>query len=93
MNMSKKELKFGNFVVNEKEFHASKRAITLNLVDISKMFYFYSITFHSKYFIGCTDDNIIRPSCIAWPQMSRNMKCFDDGGNICLLKLTMITYW
>ena len=91
--MSGKTLKFGNYGVNEKEFHASKKPITINLVDIRKIFYFYSITFYSKYFIGCTDDNIIRPSCLAWPQMSGYIKYFDDGGKICLLKLKMITHW
>ena len=33
---SKKTLKFGDIVVNKKEFHASKQAIDLSLVDIDK---------------------------------------------------------
>ena len=32
--MSEKTLKFGNVEVNKKEFHASKKPIALNLVDI-----------------------------------------------------------
>ena len=35
--MSELTLKFGEVVVNKKEFHASKRAIALNLVDTDKM--------------------------------------------------------
>ena len=35
--MSKQTLKFGNAVVNKKEFHASKQAIALNLVDTNKI--------------------------------------------------------
>ena len=35
--MSELTLKFGDVVVNKKEFHASKQAIALNLVDIDKM--------------------------------------------------------
>ena len=37
-----------------------------------------------QYFIGYTDDNIIRPSCIILPQMSRYVKYFGSGGkNMC----------
>ena len=35
--MSELTLKFGDVVVNKKEFHASKQAIALNLVDTDKM--------------------------------------------------------
>ena len=34
--MSEKTLKFGNVIVNKKEFHASKQAIALSLVDRKK---------------------------------------------------------
>ena len=35
--MTEKALKFGNTVVNKKDFHASKRALVLNLVDTKKI--------------------------------------------------------
>ena len=35
--MSEKTLKFGNVIANKKEFHASKQAITLNLVETDKI--------------------------------------------------------
>ena len=35
--MSKHTLKFDNVVINKKEFHASKQAIALNLVDTNKI--------------------------------------------------------
>ena len=34
--MSEKTLKFDNVEVNKKEFHTSKKAIALNLVDIHR---------------------------------------------------------
>ena len=37
IKMSEKTLKFGDIVVNKKEFHASKQAIDLNLADINKI--------------------------------------------------------
>ena len=36
IKMSQQTLKFGNIVSNKKEFHASKQAIALNLVDTKK---------------------------------------------------------
>ena len=35
--MSEKTLKFGDALINRKEFHASKKAIALNLVDTDKI--------------------------------------------------------
>ena len=35
--MSEKTLKSGNVIVDKKEFHASKQAIPLNLVDTDKI--------------------------------------------------------
>ena len=38
--MSEKALKFGNAIVNKKEFHAFKKSIPLNLVDTDKIVIF-----------------------------------------------------
>ena len=82
--MSKQTLKFGDVVVNKKDFHASKQAIALNLVDTDKIVVFDKFKYSddgSKYFIGYLDGyDIIRPLCIILPQMSGYMKQFDDGG-------------
>ena len=79
--MSEKILKFGNVIVNKKEFHRAKQPISLNLVDIEKIVVSDEFK-HSdkgcKYFIGYTYDNIIRPLCIVLPQMSRYIKYFDN---------------
>ena len=52
--MSKQALKFGDIVVNKKEFYASKQAIALNLVNINKIVISYKIKHNDsdfKYFI------------------------------------------
>ena len=81
--MSEKTLKFDNIVVNKKEFHASQQPIDLNLVEINKIVISDKFK-HSddgfKYFIGCKEDNIIRPLCIIFPQMSGYIKYFENGG-------------
>ena len=68
--MSEQTLKFGNIVVNKKEFHASKQAIALNLVYTNKIVISDKFKYSddgSKYFIGYLhDDDIIKPLCINW---------------------------
>ena len=81
--MSGKRLKFDNIEVNKKEFHASKQAINLSLVDTNKIVIFDNFKHGDngfKYFIGHKDDNIIRPLCIILPQLSRYIKYFEKGG-------------
>ena len=82
--MSEETLKFGDIVVNKKEFHASKQAIALNLVNTNKIVV-SDISKHSddgfKYFIDYLHgDNVIRSLCIILPQMSGCIKYFDNGG-------------
>ena len=62
--MSDQILKFGDAEINEKKCHASKQHSDNG----------------SKYFIASEEDDIIRPLCIALPQMSRHIKHFDNGG-------------
>ena len=63
--MSEQTLKFGDIVVNKKEFHASKQAIVLNLVNTNKIAVsdkFKCSDDGSKYFIDYLhDDDVIRP--------------------------------
>ena len=71
-------------MVNKKEFHASKQAIGLNLVNTNKIVVSDKFK-HSdnafRYFIGYLhDDDLIRHLCIILTQMSRYIKYFDNGG-------------
>ena len=83
--MSEQTLKFGDIVVNKKEFHASKQAIALNLVNTNKIVVSDKFKFSndgSKCFIGYLhydDDDVIRLLCIIVPQMSGHIKYFDNG--------------
>ena len=83
--MSEQILKFGDIVVNKKEFHASKQVIALNSVKTGKILVSYKFKHRDdgfKYFIGYLhdDDDVIRPMCIILPQMSENIKYFDNDG-------------
>ena len=85
--MSETTLKIDNIVVNKKEFHASKQAIDLIIVDTNKIVISGKFK-HSdngfKHFIGYKNDNIVRPLCITLPQMRGYIKHFKKGGKICL---------
>ena len=81
--MGEKTLKFNNIKVNKKEFHRSKQAIGLDLVDTGKIV--VSDRFkHSeegfKYFIGYQEDEIVKPLCIILPQMNGYIKLVEKNG-------------
>ena len=69
--MSEQTLKFGDIVANKREFHASKQAIALTLVNTNKILVSDKFK-HSddgfKYFISyLQDEDVIRPLCIILP--------------------------
>ena len=81
--MGEKTLKFNNIRVNKKEFHKSKQAIDLDLVNIDQIVVSDKFK-HSdesfKYFIGYQEGEIVKPLCIILPQMSGYIKYFENGG-------------
>ena len=81
--MGEKTLKFNNIKVNKKEFHKSKQAIELDLVETGKIL--VSDRFkHSeegfKYFIDYQEDEIVKPLCIILPQINGYIKYFENAG-------------
>ena len=82
--MSEQTLKkFDHIVVNKKDFHSSKEAIALDLVESSRILASDKFK-HSedafKRFIGYLHvDDVIRPLCIVLPPMSGHIKYFDNG--------------
>ena len=89
--MSKQTLVFNDIEVNKKDFHASKKAIPLNLVNANSMIISCRIKHNDdsyKYFIGYLhDDGVIRPLRIILSQMSGYIEYFENGGKTCHLKL------
>ena len=81
--MGKKTLKFNNIKVNKNESQKSKQAIELDLVDTGKIVISGKFK-HSeegfKYFIGYQENEIVKPLCIILPQMSSDIKYFENGG-------------
>ena len=79
------ELIFGYIKVIKKEFYESKKAASLNVVDINKIVVSNKVKGNNetnKYFIDHLDDisGIVTPLCIILPQMSGWIKYFENGG-------------
>ena len=70
--------------MSKKEFYESKKALSLNVVDINKIVVNNKVKGNnetSKYFIGYLDDiGGMVPLCIILPQMSGYIKYFENGG-------------
>ena len=66
--MSKQTLKCGDILVNKREFHASKQATALNLVNPNKVIVSDKFKHNDdgfKYFFGYLHDHdVIRPLCV-----------------------------
>ena len=73
--------------VNKKEFHNSKQAIDLGLINVDQIVVSDKLK-HSdegfKYFIGYQEDEIIKPFCIMLPQMMGYIKYLRMVEKTCL---------
>ena len=84
--MGEKTLKFNNIKVDKKEFHRSKQAIELDLIDTGKIVVSDRFKHNEegfKFFIGYQEDEIVKPLCIILPQMNNGGK--NGGKNISFL--------
>ena len=81
--MSLRKIKFGNKEVNKKEFYSSKQAISLESVDLNKIFVSKKWKINDttyKHICGYLNNDTIQPLCVILPQMDGYIKYFDDGG-------------
>ena len=75
--MSEQKITFGDKEMNKKDFYSSLQAISLDLVDKSKIIVSNKWKINDttiKFFIGYLNEDIIRLLCITLPQMSGFMK-------------------
>ena len=81
--MSERKIKFGENVVSKKDFYASKKAVSLDLVDSSKIVISDKFKINNdscKFFIDYSNKDKITSLFIILPQMSGFIKHFEDGG-------------
>ena len=77
--MSLKKIKLGDKEVDKKEFYSSKQAISLDSVDLDKIFVSSKWKIND-YLCGYLNNDVIQPLCVILPQMNGYIKYFDNGG-------------
>ena len=81
--MSSQKIKCRDKDIDKKKFCSSKETILLGSVDLSKIVvssrWKLNDTTH-KYFCRYLNNDVIKPLCVALPQMSRYIKYFDNNG-------------
>ena len=81
--MSGKSINFGDKKINRSNFYKSKKLFKIEGIDINKTLVSIKKSYGTKnsfkYFIGCNDDDAIRPLFIKLPQMISYVKPFDSN--------------
>ena len=90
--MSNQILVFNDLEMNKKDFYSSRKAIPLNLVDVNHIVISYRIKQNNntcKYYIGYSNDDLVKPLCVVLPQMSMSgyIKYFEIGGKNMLFEI------
>ena len=71
--MSGKSVNFDNENIKNSDFYENKKLFKIEVIDINKIFVSktesYGTKNATKYFIGCIDNDEIKPICIRLPQM------------------------
>ena len=81
--MSSQKIKFGDKEVDKIKFYSSKKAISLDSVDLSKIVVSSRWKLNDttyKYFCAYLNNDVIKPLCVILPQMDGCIKYFDNGG-------------
>ena len=83
--MSGKSINFDDKKINKSTFYKNKKLFNIHDLDVNKILISkkesYGAKNSLKYFIGYNDD-VIRPLCIKFPQMTGYVKHFDSNNTI-----------
>ena len=81
--MSGKSINFGDKKISKSNFYKSKKLFKIDEIDFDKILVSkkesYGTKNSLKYFIGYSDDDVIRPLCIKLPQIIGYVKHFDSN--------------
>ena len=83
MKMSVKNINFDDKKIRKSTFYKNKIINTIENIDVNNILISkkeaYGNTNSFKYFIGYNDNDIIRPLCTRFPQMTGYAKKFNDN--------------
>ena len=81
--MSGKSINFDDKKIKKSNYYKNKKLFNLNDIDVNKILVSkkesYGTKNSLKYFIGYSDDDVIRPLCVILPQMIGYVKHFDSN--------------
>ena len=81
--MSGKSINFDDKKIKKSNYYKNKKLFSLKDIDVNKILVSkkesYGTKNSLKYFIGYSDDNVIRPLCVILPQMIGYVKHFDSN--------------
>ena len=84
--MSGKNINFDNKNIKKSDFCKNKRAFQIDEVDVSKIQFSkkepYGTKNALKYFIGYNDNDVIRPLCLRFPQMTGYTKKLNENATM-----------
>ena len=68
------------------EFYEKKKVNNIDSIDINNILVSeeesYGTKNSFKYFIGCSDNNVIRPLCIRFSQMTGYVRTFESNATV-----------
>ena len=81
--MSGKSINFDDKKIKKSNYYKNKKLFSLKDIDVNKILVSkkesYGTKNSLKYFIGYSDDDVIRPLCVILPQMIGYVKHFDSN--------------
>ena len=81
--MNGKRINFEDKKINKSVFYKNKKLFNIHDIDVNQILVSREESYGTKnllkYFIGCNDDDAIRPLCIKLPQMIAYVKNFDSN--------------
>ena len=91
IRMNGKSINFDDKKINKSIFYKNKKIFNIHDIDVNKILVskeeLYGTKNSFKYFIGYSDDDIIKPLCIKLPQMIGYVKIFDNNNKAMSLKV------
>ena len=89
--MNRKNVNYGDKKTKKSVFYKNKKVIKIDDIDVNKILVSKEKPYGSKnyfrYFIGCNDDDAIKPLCIKLPQMIGYVRKF-EGNTTMSLKIS-----
>ena len=84
--MSVKNINFEDKKIKKTDFYKNKKINIIDDIDVNKILISkkepYGTKNSYKYFIGCNDNDVTRPLCLRFPQMTGYTKKFNENSAI-----------